>query len=113
MAVRDSDQHAHHSARGHKVRLRVIEVKSPGGRCPNGHRAGDEYTISSHTVTGICIGAFGACLPYLTALRWGGSFPWEEEPGSLTLCCPDCDNQVIMRLERVARRDGSRAQEDR
>jgi uncharacterized repeat protein (TIGR04076 family) len=94
-------EHHEHTHRGGKVRLRVIAVKSEEGRCPNGHRVGDEYVVGSHTISGICIGAFGACLPYLTTLRWGGSFPWEDEPGTLTLGCPDCENQVVWRLERL------------
>jgi uncharacterized repeat protein (TIGR04076 family) len=32
-------------------------------------------------------------------LRWGGSFPWEPEPGTITVACPDCENQVVWRLE--------------
>lgn len=86
---------------GRKVRLRVIDVKSEGGRCPNNHRVGDEYVVGSHTSKGICIGAFGACLPYITTLRWGESFPWEDDPSTLILGCPDCENQVVWRLEVV------------
>ncbi|MDJ0763514.1 MAG: TIGR04076 family protein [Myxococcota bacterium] len=93
------NDHKLHSVRGRKVRLKVIAVKSERGRCPNGHRVGDEYVVGGHTVKGICIGAFGACLPYLTTLRWGGSFPWEEDPESLTVGCPDCENQVVWRLK--------------
>jgi len=93
------NQQKSHSNRGHKVRLKVIDVKSEGGRCPNGHRIGDTYIVGGHTVKGICIGAFAACLPYVTTLRWDGSFPWEEEPRSLTVGCPDCENQVVWRLE--------------
>ncbi len=87
---------------GKKVHMRVVAVESEGGRCPNGHRVGDEYTVAGHTVKGICIGAFGACLPYLTTLRWGGSFPWEDQPGAITVGCPDCDNQVTWRLQTLA-----------
>ncbi len=84
---------------GRKVRLKVIEVKAESGRCPNGHRVGDEYVVGAHTAKGICVGAFSACLPYLTTLRWGGAFPWEDDPNGLTLGCPDCENQVVWRLE--------------
>jgi uncharacterized repeat protein (TIGR04076 family) len=78
--------------------MEVIEVRAEGGRCPNAHRVGHEFVVRGHTVKGICIGAFGACLPYLTTLRWGGSFPWEERPGEITVACPDCENQVVWRL---------------
>lgn len=91
---------AHHTKhRGRKVRMRVVSVQSEGGRCPNGHRAGYEYLVGGHTVKGICIGAFGACLPYLTTLRWGGSFPWEEQTDTITVASPDCENQVVWHLQ--------------
>ncbi len=87
-----------HGSNKRKVRMRVVSVKAPGGRCPNGHRVGDEYLVGSHTVKGICLGAFGACLPYLTTLRFGGAFPWEEQEGTATIGCPDCENQVVWSL---------------
>lgn len=97
--------HGHH---GRTVRIRVIEVRAPSGRCPNGHRVGDEYVVGGHTPKGVCLGGFGACLPYLTALRWGGSFPWEDADGVATIGCPDCVNQVVWRLEVVNDRDSDR-----
>jgi len=93
------ERHRRAQQRGRKVLVRAIEVKAPGGRCPNGHRVGHEYLVGGHTVKGICIAAFGTFLPYLTALRWGASFPWEDPPDAITVSCPDCENQVVWRLE--------------
>ena len=78
------------------VRMRIIDIK---GTCPNGHRIGQEWIVESHTPRGICLGSFGACLPYLTALRFGASFPWEDQKGAITIGCPDHINQVVWRLE--------------
>jgi uncharacterized repeat protein (TIGR04076 family) len=81
----------------HEVTMRVVSV---AGICPNGHRVGEEHVVRSKTPAGICLGAFSSCLPYLTALRFGASFPWEEREGTITIGCPDHVNQVVWRLER-------------
>jgi uncharacterized repeat protein (TIGR04076 family) len=47
------------------------------------------------------MGSFGACLPYLTALRFGASFPWESREGTIAIGCPDHINQVVWQLDRV------------
>jgi len=41
------------------------------------------------------------CLPYLTALRFGASFPWESREGTITIGCPDHVNQVVWQLDRL------------
>ncbi|NOZ78369.1 MAG: TIGR04076 family protein, partial [Acidobacteria bacterium] len=60
--------------RTYPVRMRIIQIK---GTCPNGHQVGQEWLVERQTPAGICLGSFGTCLPYLTALRFGASFPWE------------------------------------
>jgi uncharacterized repeat protein (TIGR04076 family) len=85
-------------ASGRAVRARIVDVRE---KCPNGHRLGEEYLFKNKTVAGICMGAFSSMLPYLTALRYGASFPWEEQEGAITLGCPDHENCVVWRLERV------------
>jgi len=85
-------------SRQYPVRMRIIEIK---GACPNGHRVGEEWLVKRKTPAGICMGSFGTCLPYLTALRFGGSFPWEDQEGTITIGCPDHLNQVVWRLDRV------------
>ena len=47
------------------------------------------------------MGSFNTCAPYLTALRFGASFPWEQKGGTITIGCPDHVNQVVWRLERL------------
>lgn len=80
------------------VRMRIVSI---AGRCPNGHQVGEEYVVERTTPSGVCLGSFGACLPYLTALRFGASFPWEQEEGVISIGCPDHENAVVWRLERV------------
>ncbi len=81
------------------VRMRIVEIR---GKCPNGHKLDQEWLVGNKTPAGICMGSFSSILPYLTALRYGASFPWEEQEGAITLGCPDHENCVVWRLEREA-----------
>lgn len=78
-----------------------IELISQLKECPNGHKVGDTFVVGSKTPAGICLGAFGSLLPYITTLRCGGSFPWENEAGTGTFCCPDPEVVNVFRLVRV------------
>ncbi len=80
------------------VRMTIVDVRDA---CPRGHGVGEEYIVKGDSPGGICLGSFGAILPYLTALRFGASFPWEKEEGVITLGCPDHENCVIWKLERL------------
>jgi uncharacterized repeat protein (TIGR04076 family) len=84
--------------KAHAVKMQIISI---AGGCPNDHQVGEEYLVENLTPAGICLGSFSACLPYLTALRFGASFPWEQEEGTITIGCPDHVNQVVWRLDRV------------
>ncbi len=85
-------------AAAREVRMRIVRI---AGSCPHGHRVGQEWVVGGESPGGICMGSFTACVPYLTALRFGASFPWEEQEGAITIACPDADNQVVWRLERL------------
>jgi uncharacterized repeat protein (TIGR04076 family) len=91
-------------ARRYAVR---ITLTSQLGRCPNGHKVGDRWLVGRRTPEGICLGAFNSLLPYITALRYGGNFPWEEEEGEGTFCCPDPRVVNTFRLERLPGSDDS------
>jgi uncharacterized repeat protein (TIGR04076 family) len=80
------------------VRMTIVGIRN---KCSNGHKLGEQYVVRNKTPGGICLGSFGAVLPYLTALRFGASFPWEDEKGVITIGCPDHENEVIWRLERI------------
>jgi len=82
----------------HKVRMRIVGIAKA---CPRGHSVGEEWVVDGTTPGGICMGSFGACLPYLTALRFGASFPWEAREGTVTIGCPDHVNQVVWQLDRL------------
>jgi uncharacterized repeat protein (TIGR04076 family) len=91
-------------AKRYDVRITLI---SQLGACPNGHKVGDEFLIGRKTPEGLCMGAFASLLPYVTTLRFGGSFPWEKKEDEATFCCPDPKVCNVFRLERLRREEGN------
>ncbi len=83
----------------HRYDVRITLV-SQLKRCPNGHHVGDEWVVGRRTPGGLCLGAFNSLMPFLTALRYGGDFPWESA-GEGTFCCPDPEVVNSFRLVRV------------
>jgi len=79
------------------VTARVI---SQEGTCVAGHRVGDEFVIGQETPPGMCSWAFYTLFPFAEVLQFGGSFPWEEDPGKATVACPDAANPVVFELRR-------------
>jgi uncharacterized repeat protein (TIGR04076 family) len=72
-------------------------------KCPAGHSVGDEFIIGRFTPEGMCMGAFASLLPFITTLRYGGSFPWEKNPDTGTFCCPDPEVVNVFHLERITK----------
>lgn len=62
---------------------------------------GDEFVIGQQTPAGLCSWAFTVLFPFAEVLQFGGSFPWESDPGKSTVACPDADNPVVFELRRV------------
>ena len=66
----------------------IITVKN--GICQGDvHHVGQVIEVEHTTPDGMCLGAWNAIAPYLTALRYGANFPWEQEKGVATIHCPD------------------------
>jgi uncharacterized repeat protein (TIGR04076 family) len=78
-----------------------IMVESVAGKCPLGNRPGKEVVIEHTTPAGICLSAFNSLNPAIQVLRYGGSFPWEENPNVAYICCPDHVNRTVYRIERT------------
>ena len=76
----------------------IARVVSQQGSCAAGHRVGDEFVIGQQTAAGLCSWAFYALFPFAEVLQFGGSFPWEDEPGKTTVACPDPENPVVFEL---------------
>jgi len=82
----------------------IITVKEIQGRgiCSYGIKPGDCWTITSEeTPPKFCAWALQAIFPFLTVLRFGGEFPWEEDKDTAVVCCPDPHNPVVFELRRV------------
>jgi len=80
-----------------------VTIMSQQGICQAGHRVGDEWIIRKDALSpqGMCISAYNAIHPYVMALMFGGSFPWESNTDVTRIACPDPDNPVIFKLERI------------
>jgi uncharacterized repeat protein (TIGR04076 family) len=78
-----------------------ITLTSQIAECPNGHNVGDTWTAGRLTPGGLCLGAMSSLMPAITALRFGGNFPWMSEAGVGFFCCPDHNVQNVFKLERL------------
>jgi uncharacterized repeat protein (TIGR04076 family) len=87
---------------GRRVVARVVEIRGRhgSGKCSYGHKHGEVFEIGE-VCPSICAWAFNALFPFATVLRFGGSLPWEKDPGRATVSCPDPDNTVVFELKAV------------
>ena len=82
-----------------KVMIKVVEAQ---GICVANHKVGDTFVQENEvTVGGICSAAYNTILPYIVALLYGGSFPYQKEDGAVILRCPDPENRLVLELKRV------------
>lgn len=83
---------------------RIVDVR---GKCHAGHRVGEQINLTvfdeDKPVRGIDLCPFfmNNLFPYLCVLQFEGRFPWEPEPNVFVACCPDVENRVTIRIERV------------
>ena len=82
---------------GHQVKAKILEIK---GTCGWGHKVGQEIEVSCHDTAGTCGFLYHDMFPMLQMLQFGGSLPWGEA-GIVEVECPDRNNAVKVRLERV------------
>ena len=85
-------------AGSYKVSVKVV---SKLGHCGSGHKVGNEWIVGRKIPGGICISAFSYLLPSIQVLKFGGSFPWENNPDVTTIACPDAENKVVYELKRL------------
>ncbi|MFW9990491.1 MAG: TIGR04076 family protein [Candidatus Odinarchaeota archaeon] len=82
----------------YKVSIEIVNILE-SGKCPSGHKVGETFQMPEDRGK-ICSAAFHAIYPYLTGLQFGASFPWEEDPDNITICCPDYKNPVVFKITR-------------
>jgi uncharacterized repeat protein (TIGR04076 family) len=86
---------------GTTVRVEIIEIMG-SGVCSAGLKVGQSWVVSDDFCPeGICAWAFQAMMPFISALRFGGRFPWSGER-TARVCCPDADNPVVFRVTAEA-----------
>lgn len=81
------------------VLARIISIRQ--GKCSVGHQVGDEFLFTDKSPGGLCGWAYNAIYPAVETLMYGGNFPWEPEPGTARVVCPDPEVPVIFELRRV------------
>jgi len=84
---------------GFKILGIVTEVK---GECSAGHKIGDQFDIGCYDCGGLCGFFYHDIFPNLMTFQFGGNLPWWEGD-TITVKCPDMDNQVTVKLERSER----------
>ncbi len=82
---------------GNRVVATVTGLK---GSCSAGHGVGERFEISCHNTGGLCGIFYHDLFPALSVLQFGGKYPWGD-PDVVELECPDRENVLALRLERV------------
>jgi uncharacterized repeat protein (TIGR04076 family) len=78
-----------------------IRITVTAGQCQGKlHKVDDVFIVERTTPEGMCLGAWNAIAPYLTALHHGANFPWEKEEGVAVIHCPD-PKGIQLELRRV------------
>ncbi|MFC1921627.1 TIGR04076 family protein [Chloroflexota bacterium] len=81
-------------AESYNVSIKLIGNQKP---CHNGHKVGDEWLWDDKTPGGLCWAAYNAIFPFALVLKFGGQFPWQDNPDVVTASCPD--SEVVNRFE--------------
>ena len=86
---------------GTTVRIEIVEIMG-SGECPSGFKVGHTWEVADGLCPqGMCAWAFNAILPFIATLRFGGRFPWRDEPMA-RVCCPDANNPVVYEITAAA-----------
>jgi uncharacterized repeat protein (TIGR04076 family) len=81
-----------------------IKVVSQKGTCGSGHKVGDKWLVSGATPGGICLSAYRIMEAYMEVLKYGGTYPWQQDPDVTMAVCPDPGNPVIFELRRIKKK---------
>ncbi|HBQ28241.1 MAG TPA: hypothetical protein DD719_02260 [Desulfotomaculum sp.] len=78
-----------------------VRITIKGGKCQGGiHEVGQVFIVDDTLPEGICLDAWNAIFPYVTTLKYGGNFPWEDEEGTVSIHCPDPEG-ITIELRRI------------
>ena len=78
-----------------------VQITVKEGTCQGGIHTPDQvYLVDETTPQGMCLSAWDAVSPYVTALLYGGNFPWERKKGYALIHCPDIHG-ITLELRRI------------
>jgi uncharacterized repeat protein (TIGR04076 family) len=68
----------------------VGKIVKVNGECSAGHRVGEEFDVTlfskeadkTYRTPSVCGFLYNSIFPYLVALQFGGTFPWEKNKDS-------------------------------
>jgi uncharacterized repeat protein (TIGR04076 family) len=81
-----------------EVIIEIVDILETG-TCNFGHKVGEKFHYPEDRGK-ICAAAFHTIYPYASGIRFGADYPWEEETGTATICCPDYKNPVVFKISR-------------
>ena len=87
--------------KNYEVHIKLIRNQSP---CHCGHQIGDEWVFDYMTPGGMCSLAYNAIYPVALTLRFGGTFPWQDDPDIIEITCPDSQVHNIFELRRMLKK---------
>jgi len=80
------------------IEIEIVEIQGRG-TCYYGHKVGDKFKWPED-MGKLCPHAVYTVYPGVDVLRFGGTYPWEDDPDTAHLCCPDPNNPVVFELRR-------------
>jgi uncharacterized repeat protein (TIGR04076 family) len=82
-----------------KIEITIKKILEKG-ECPLGHEVGEKFSWPDD-MGKMCPHAVYTVYPAVDVLRFGGTFPWEDDPNVATLCCADANNPVVFEIRRI------------
>jgi len=85
-------------AENYDVSIKLVKNNKP---CHSGHQVGDEWLWHDKTPAEMCFAAYNAILPFIQVLKFGGNFPWQNDPDIITVSCPDPEVVNVFEIKRT------------
>ena len=87
------------------VDISVTDIRGKG-ICNLGHKIGDKFYLNDGK---LCPWAQHTLMPFVSALKFGGEFPWKDRnKDEIEIACPDPANVVVFKLTRRPKEKGAK-----